>query len=109
MIQGRLCIINSASMQISIQSTKNAMYNCSLNNGSYFPCGSSICITVLTNYVIEYVGNDGDVITDLPPANYILMVETSTSDDPQSFASDTVGPVSLTEDSTACKYNKHHQ
>ena len=37
-VQGRLSVINGSSLQISIQSTKDATYRCRLNDGMYFPC-----------------------------------------------------------------------
>ena len=55
----------------------------------------------------KYIGNNGDVIADLPPMSYTLMVEAATDDDPPQSASDVVGPVTLTGGSAQCKYNTH--
>ena len=49
------------------------------------------------------VGKKGDVIPDLPPMKYTLMVEATTDDDPPQCASDVVGPTSLTGGSAQCR------
>ena len=48
------------------------------------------------------LGIDGHVITDLPPMEYNLMVEAASDDYPPQFASDFVGPVSLTNQPATC-------
>ena len=49
------------------------------------------------------VGNNGDVIPDLPPMKYTLTVEATTDDNPPQSASDVVGPITLTGGSAQCK------
>ena len=54
------------------------------------------------------IGTDGQAaITGLPPMAYTLMVEATTDDDPPQFASDIVGPVTLTGRSATCTCNIH--
>ena len=54
---------------------------------------------------IKYVGNDGDIITNLSPMSYTLMVEAISDDDPPQFALDIVGPITLIGGLTTCKCN----
>ena len=51
------------------------------------------------------IGTDGQAITGLPPMEYTLMVEATTDDDLPQFASDIVGPVTLTGRSATCTCN----
>ena len=53
---------------------------------------------------IKYVGNDSDVVGDLPPMMYTLMVEATntTGNNPPQYASDIVGLITLTGGSSGC-------
>ena len=51
---------------------------------------------------IKCVGNDGDVVGNLPPMMYTLMVEATSDDNPPQYASDIVGPITLTGGSSGC-------
>ncbi|XP_065918054.1 uncharacterized protein [Dysidea avara] len=78
LVRGRLSLINSTTLQISIRSTKTATYRCKLNDMPYFSC------------------SDGDIVTNIPvPMNYTLMVEATSTNDSNQNATDTVGPISL--------------
>ena len=48
---------------------------------------------------------DGDVIANLPANTYTLMVEANATRDVNQFSSDTVGPITLTGGTGACKCN----
>ena len=61
------------------------------------------CLCVILH--IKYVGNDGDVIANLPPMMYNLSVVATSNDVPPQSASDFVGPVTLTNGSAQCKCN----
>ena len=59
---------------------------------------------------IIYVGNDGDVIPNLPPIMYNLSVEATPEGNTEydlRFASNIVGPVTLTNCSVQCKCNTY--
>jgi len=56
---------------------------------------------------IQYVGNDGDVIANLDPMMYTLMVEAITEDYFPQHASDVAGPVTLTGGSAQRKCYMH--
>ena len=53
---------------------------------------------------IKYIGNDGDVIANLSPGSYTLMVEATntTGNNPTQHASDIVGPITLAGGSAGC-------
>ena len=53
---------------------------------------------------IKYIGNDGDVIANLSPGSYMLMVEAinTTGNNPPQHASDIVGPITLAGGSAGC-------
>ena len=56
------------------------------------------------------IGTDGQVVTGLPtPMEYTLMVKATTDDDPPQFASDIVGPVTLTGETSAGRCNMQYQ
>ena len=59
---------------------------------------------MFSGYNVYQIGNDGDVITNLIPISYTLMVEATAVDNSQQTASDIVGPITLTADSATCEY-----
>ena len=111
-VLGRLGLYNSSAIQISVQSTKDATYECRLNdwnNGSYFPCKhfrSSILFYLF--WYCAFSGNNGDIIA-LPPNTYNLTVRATSTDDHLQTATDVAGPITLTGGSAVGKCNTQHQ
>ena len=54
---------------------------------------------------IQCIGNDGDVIANLDPRMYTLMVNATSNDIPPQFASDVVGPITVSGRSAQGKCN----
>ena len=54
--------------------------------------------------ILQYIGNDGDVVSNLSPMMYTLMVEATntTGNNPPQHASDIVGPITLGGGTSGC-------
>jgi len=95
-VQGRLSVINSSALQIFIRSTKEATYRCKFNDMEYFPCEFKQCNLISLLCTLPPTGRNGDIIANLPPMSYTLMVEATSTDTERQIATDTVGPIILT-------------
>ena len=101
-MQGRLSVINSSALQIFIRSTKEATYCCKFNDMEYFPCEFKQCNLISLLCTMPPTGRNGDIIANLPPMSYTLMVEATSTDSQNAtdterqIATDTVGPIILT-------------
>ena len=55
------------------------------------------------------IGNDGEVVANLPPMMYTLTVLATSVDNTLQNASDIIGPIILTSGTAQCEYNLWHQ